>query len=101
MLANGWLTFHGCNVLHWCPDGSRLGNLAEETELFPAWSPDNNKGIWLCPQAPIVVRGVMGAMLRSECAPVRAGLRGGETCPGRPLLVPDPKMRVKHGKKRE
>lgn len=51
LLASGWQSFGKVSNLTLAPDASRLGNPAEDTEMFPAWTSDGNIAMWLCPQA--------------------------------------------------
>lgn len=49
--AAAWRVFKGSQAVHISLDGSRIGNPAEETELYAAFCGSSLKGCWLPPQA--------------------------------------------------
>jgi hypothetical protein len=44
--------FEGIRHLCITTDGSRVGQPAEETNVYAAWSPECSRSAWLAPQAP-------------------------------------------------
>lgn len=51
-ISSGWMSFVSCQRFALAFDASRLGEPAEETEVYALWSPCNGKAIYLAPQAP-------------------------------------------------
>ena len=50
-MVASWKVFEHAGVVGISSDGKRLGNPAEETNTYTAWSADQNLAVWLPPQA--------------------------------------------------